>query len=302
MEIHSLQKFALPGQLEIVSGAGGLPFIRISNAAASAEICLLGAHVTSYIPNGQKDLLWMSRNAEYIEGKSLRGGVPICWPWFGAPPAGADTSHGYVRFIFWELTATRALSPDCTEAVFSMFPSPAAPKAWQESFVLTYTVRVGASLELELCTSNTGSTAFQISQAFHTYYNISDIEKIQINGFSGLPYHDTVVGSPEPHKVQQGPITFAAETDAVFEQNTGTAEILDPGFQRIIRISKQNSSSAVVWNPWINKAKKLNMADEEYRTMVCVENCNIRSDAQIIQPGKSFTLKAKITAVPKSFA
>ncbi len=298
MEIRSLQKFALPGQLEIVSGPGGLPFIRISNAAAKAEICLLGAHVSSYVQTGQKDLLWMSRNVEYAEGKALRGGIPVCWPWFGAPPAGANTSHGYARFIFWELTATRALSPDCTEAVFSLSPSPAAPKAWQESFLLTYTVRVGASLELELCTSNRGSSAFQISQAFHTYYHISDIGEIQVNGFSGLPYDDTVAGVAEPHKTQHGPITFAAETDAVFEHCSGSAEIVDPGFQRIIRISKENSASAVVWNPWIDKAKKLNMADEEYRTMVCVENCNIRSDAQIIQPGHSFTLKAKTEALP----
>jgi len=298
MDLHSLQKFALPGQVEIFCGAGGLPFIRISNAAAKAEICLLGAHVTSYIPAGQKDLLWMSKNVEYAEGKALRGGIPICWPWFGAAPAGAETSHGYARFIFWELTATRALSPDCTEAVFSLHPSPSAPKAWQKSFVLTFTVRVGASLELELCTSNTGSAAFQVSQAFHTYYQISDIGKIQVSGFSGLAYHDTVAGATEPHKTQQGSITFAAETDAVFEHCSGPAEIHDPGFGRIIRISKENSASAVVWNPWINKAKKLNMAEEEYRTMVCVENCNIRSDAQSIQPGKSFTLKAKIEALP----
>lgn len=298
MDIHSLQKFALPGQLEIVSGQGGLPFIRISNAAGKAEICLLGAHVTSYVPAGQKDLLWMSRNVEYAEGKSLRGGIPICWPWFGAPPSGAETSHGYARFILWELSSTRVIAPDCTEVVFSLHPSPSAPKAWQESFALTFTVRVGASLELELCTRNCGSTAFQISQAFHTYYQISDITKIQINGFSGLPFHDTVAGSTEPHKTQQGPITFAAETDAVFEHCSGIAEILDPGFGRIIRISKKNSSSAVVWNPWINKAKKLNMAEDEYRTMVCVENCNIRSDMQSILPGQSFTLKAKIEALP----
>ena len=161
MEIHSLQKFALPGQLEIVSGAGGLPFIRISNAAASAEICLLGAHVTSYIPNGQKDLLWMSRNAEYIEGKSLRGGVPICWPWFGAPPAGADTSHGYVRFIFWAAAACSFAG--LPEAVF-MFPSQLL-KAWQVLCFDLYSACWSFS-RTGLCTSNTGSTALRSAKPF----------------------------------------------------------------------------------------------------------------------------------------
>lgn len=298
MDIRSLQKHSLPGRLEIVSGPGGLPFVRIKNTAASAEICLLGAHLTSYIPVGQEDLLWMSKNAEYAEGKSLRGGIPVCWPWFGAAPSGASTSHGYARFVFWELAATRDLAPDCTEAVFRLLPSPSAPAAWQESFALTYTLRVAAALELELCTSNTGSQPFKITQAFHTYYKVSDIEKIQINGFSGLPYHDTVPGAAEPHKVQDGPITFASETDAVFENCSGEAEIVDPGYGRSIRISKENSASAVVWNPWIDKAKRLNLADQEYRSMVCVENCNIRSDAQNIQPGQSFTLKAKIAALP----
>lgn len=299
MDIKQYQKYLLPGQLDIVAGPGGLPSIRISNAAATAEICLLGAHVTSYIPKGQKDVLWMSRNTVYAEGKALRGGIPVCWPWFGAAPAGADSSHGYARFIFWEITSTRSLSQDSTEIIFSLFPSEACPKAWQESFVLTLTVRVGTTLALELSTRNCGCKAFLISQAFHTYYQVSDIRNISINGFDGLPYHDTVQGRTEAHKTQQGDITFADETDAVFENCSGSAEIQDPGFRRSIRISKQNSASAVVWNPWIKKAQQLKMAEEEYLSMVCVENCNIRSDAQTILPGNCHTLKAEIQALPR---
>ncbi|NLZ62571.1 MAG: D-hexose-6-phosphate mutarotase [Lentisphaerae bacterium] len=291
----------IPGQLDIIDGPGGLPVVRICNAAASAEICLLGAHLLSYVPRGGRDLLWMSREAVFKEGSALRGGIPICWPWFGAPPAGASTSHGYVRYQFWTLSGSRAVSPDCTEARFTFLADQPAPEVWPHAFRLEFIVRVGRSLELSLCTSNTGSVPFTVNQALHTYYNISDISKIRIQGFDGLTYHDAVNKEVPIYRQQQGDITFAAETDAVFMDNGAPVTILDPGYGRKILLERENSASSVVWNPWIDKARRMpDFGDDEYKTMVCVECCNIRADARCIPPGQQHTLKTRISAEPYS--
>ncbi len=301
MQKNKYLPYLIPGQLDIVDGPGALPVVRISNSAASADICLLGAHLMSYKPCGERDLLWMSSKSVFEDGNALRGGIPICWPWFGAPPEGASTSHGYARYHFWSLTSSRALSSDCTEAVFTYLPDEHAPSAWPYSFRLEFLVRVGRTLELALTTINTDQVPFTVNQALHTYYNISDIAKIRIQGFHGLTYHDTVVKDQVTYRQQHGEITFRSETDAVFMDCTGPATILDPVYGRKIFIEKENSSSAVVWNPWDAKAKRMSdFGAEEYNRMVCVECCNIRADARTILPQQCHTLKTTISSSPLS--
>lgn len=295
MKIEQYKKFELPGYLTIEPGISSLPFIKISNAAASAEICLLGAHLCSFIPKGQKDLLWVSKNAIFAEGEAIRGGIPICWPWFAAGPFAGAPAHGFVRTTLWKILSTKAISDSLTEIVFQVASSENDPTQWRESFLLTYTLRVGESLEIELKTENTGESAFIINQALHSYYAVANIEDILVSGFENAQYIDKTVNEESASKIQKGKINFSAETDAVFENSPGPYTIIDPNYKRKIRIESENSNSAVVWNPWIKKGKAINLAENEYKNMLCVENCNIFSDSVKIKAKESHTLKVKIT-------
>lgn len=300
MNPEKYQKFSLPDELEIRSGPGALPFIYIQNRAATAVISLLGAHVLSYIPAGADDLLWVSRLANYAEGQAIRGGIPVCWPWFGATPDNIPfkTLHGFVRFILWDLESSCRCSADCTELTLSFSDSPLSKAIWPYAFKLSLQIRVGKSLQLELTTLNRDQQPFVINQALHSYFKVGDIRQVEVAGFDACPYIDTIPGGPLGRPLQKGNISFDSETDAVFPDCPEECHIVDASLKRKIKITRGNSCSSVVWNPWIDKAKRMpDFGDEEYLNMLCVESCNIRDDAREIAPGKQHNLKTTLQLV-----
>jgi len=298
MNINELQKsFALPGHATIIAGRGGLPTIAIANAAASSEITLLGGHILSFTPKGRRDLLWMSPASPFAPGTAIRGGVPLCWPWFGAHATNPDLPlHGFARTADWKLESITADGPSRTLVTLSLADSSASHALWNHRFAVTLLVSIGATLEITLTTRNVDAAPFTISQAIHTYFNISHVDNVTITGYDGTRYIDKVGGANRPAR-QVGDIVINSEIDAVFQDNPGASDILDSGFKRRITIAKEGSNSAVVWNPWIEKAKKLSgYTPEAYKTMVCVETCNALEDARTIQPGAAHSLKAIISA------
>ncbi len=298
MNINELQKsFALPGHATIAAGRGGLPTIMVANGAASAEITLLGGHILSFTPTGQRDLLWVSPASPFEPATAIRGGVPLCWPWFGAHATNpALPLHGFARTADWSLKAITADGPNRTRVTLSLADSSASRVLWNQRFALTLQATIGASLEIALTTRNVGAEPFTISQAIHTYFNISHVGNVTITGYDGVDYVDKVGGANRPDR-QVGDITINREIDAVFQNCPGASAILDTGFKRRLTIAKQGSNSAVVWNPWIEKAKKLSgYTPESYQTMVCVETCNALADARTILPGAEHCLKAIIAA------
>lgn len=284
-------------------GPGGLPVVEIRNNAATARICLMGAHVLSYTPAGQEDLLFISEKSEYSQtGKAIRGGVPICWPWFG-PAAqsgvpGATTAHGFIRQFMWKFAGVREISDRMTAATFTISDSPESLAIWPHKFMLTLEVVVGDTLTLTLITTNTGDQEFTIAQALHTYFSVGEIERTIVCGFENLKFIDKAPATPPAPNPQQDFIDFTAETDRVYLNANGEAVILDPVKHREIHIAKTNSDTGVVWNPWINKSRNMpDFGDEEYHRMVCVEVCNVDYDAPAIAPGASHALSTTISAV-----
>lgn len=285
---------------ERTDGRGNLPLLKIHNTAATAEISLAGGHLISYIPAGGSDLLWLSASSHLQTGLPIRGGIPVCWPWFGAAPADSplQAGHGLARLQLWELEHQDTPSPDLTVVTLRLDSSPETLAIWPYAFTLRIHFYIGRQLSVSLITENRDHRPFTINQALHTYFAISDIERISVNGFDGEPFADTVAGRPAPQGVQNGPIRFSAETDLVFPASSGSAEIIDEGWNRRIRIEKTGSASAVVWNPWINKAKAMpDFGDLEYRNMVCVETCNVRADARTLPPESSHTLRATLSCL-----
>lgn len=160
----------LPGTLTIVEGPGGLPMVHVNNAHATARISLYGGQVLGYRPQGAAaDLLFVSEQAHYQSGKAIKGGAPVCWPWFGADPQGLGRpAHGFVRNRLWDLRQTAALPDGQTQMVLGLTDTAETRALWPHAFDLSLTITVGATLRLDLSTHNTGPTPFDITQALHS--------------------------------------------------------------------------------------------------------------------------------------
>lgn len=278
----------------MTDGEGGLPVVRVSTAVASGEVYLHGAHVTSWQPAGAEPVIWLSAESEFRPGAPIRGGVPICFPWFGAgrTPSLAP-AHGFARIAPWRLTG--ASDDDGTVTLtFALTHDDAsgAPGAdrWPFRFTAGYTVTFGAELTLALTVRNAGDEAFSFEEALHTYLAVADARTATVDGLDGARYLDKT-SSGEPRQVlQSGPVTFTSETDRVYLQGAPTT-LLDPG-SRAITITPENGADTVVWNPWVAKAAAMaDFGDDEWPAMVCVETANALGDAVTLGPGESHTLR-----------
>ncbi len=288
-------KFNIDG-VNIIVGAGEMPVIEVTNSFASAQIALHGAHVMSYRPNGEADLLWMSKSSWFEPNKPIRGGIPVCWPWFGGHPTdSSQPSHGFARISEWQLERIELTNAGTHIIVLGLSDSEITRKMWDFSFKVELTVTVGAELRVELMMRNCDSQPFSISAALHNYFAVDDISQVKVSGLDNCPYLDTVDHS---HKVQAGDITFPAETDNIYLDTAAEAIIHDIAKQRKISIAKNGSNSTVVWNPWLAKAVRMpDFGDNEYTQMLCVETTNAENDTKTIAPGAEHRLATIISLV-----
>ena len=291
------QSFAIPGQLQFTN-RGDLVVAEITNPLASASIAVQGAHLMTWQPQGQQPVIWLSTEAKLARGKSIRGGVPVCWPWFG--PHASDVSkpgHGHARTVPWQVLDAQALADGATRLTFELVESEATRAQWPLATPVRAVLTVGRELTIELVTRNNEAQPVTIGEALHTYFQISDIAEIEIQGLDGVTYVDKVADSART--TQQGAITVASEVDRVYVDTPADCLILDRGYGRKVRIAKQGSSSTVVWNPWVEKADKMgDLGDDGYRRMVCVESGNALDNVVTISPGAEHTLKAVYSVEP----
>ena len=284
-------RFALPGRVHFVDSGAGLPVAEISTPLAQARVALQGGQVLGWQPSGQAPVIWVSKAAVYQPGKGVRGGVPVCWPWFGAREG--QGAHGFVRTRLWELRETSLAANDNVVLRLGIRDDASTRALWDWAFDLELRVTVGATLTMALHTSNTGDQPFTITQALHSYFCVGDIHQTCVQGLEGTEYLDKV--SPFDTVRQSGPVRFVGETDRVYVNTTADCLIEDPVLARVIRVAKSGSSSCVVWNPWIEKEKTFaDMAPGEYQNMLCVETVNANPDLITVAPGGQHTLVAVI--------
>ncbi len=265
----------------------GFEKIEVENEQGVATIALQGAQVLAWEPKGERPVIWLSREARYVQGKSARGGIPLCWPWFGPHPVEPSyPTHGFARSLTWELKGREEVEAG-TLVVFGLLPH---EPSWPHSSELECRISVGRKLEVELVTYNRGDHPFTLGCALHTYFSVSDVRKAKILGLEGTRYLDKVNGG---ERIQEGAVTIHSEVDRIYLDTASTCLIEDPGWNRIIRIEKAGSRSTVVWNPWIEKAEKLgDMGKEGYLGMLCVESCNAAQDVVTVPPSGEHRLKA----------
>jgi glucose-6-phosphate 1-epimerase len=289
------QQFAIPGHLDFIEGPGGLPVARIRNALASSDIALQGAHVLTWQPVGEEPVIWLSTQARFAPGKSIRGGIPVCWPWFGNHETEPDfPAHGFARTVMWEVASSETLADGATRITFGLSQTDATRAQWPHACKASYTVTAGRQLTVELQTQNTGDHPFRITEALHTYFDIGDIGNLCITGLSRSVYLDKLEAFKP--KRQHGEVEIVSEVDRVYVNTDAECVIEDRARQRYIRISKQGGRSTVVWNPWVEKSIQMgDMGENGYRHMVCVESANANINFVNIVPGETHGLKVVYT-------
>ena len=274
------EQFKVPG-LHFEAGQGGLTKAVVKTSVASGEIYLHGAHVTSWQPAGHEPVLWMSRSSLFQPGKPIRGGVPICFPWFG--PHASDASapaHGFARTALWEITDARITA----EGGISL-----SLRTHIDSFTVRFNVEFGSVLQMTLTTEPLpdSSNSLRFEDALHTYFRVSDVRNISITGLEQARYIDKVDGAAEKPATGTA-IEFTGETDRVYLKTDSECHLHDPGHHRTIVISKSGSRSTVVWNPWIAKSARMpDFGDHEWPEMVCIETANVGSDSIELGPNTS---------------
>ncbi len=270
--------------------ADGFEYIEVCNDAARAKIALQGAHLFHYERRDALPLLWVSGASAFKEGEAIRGGVPLCWPWFGRHMSDPSLpQHGFARTAMFECFDVREDANGST-LCFRLCSTPQTLQQFPYAFELHYRVHIGVTLRMELQTYNTGDAPFEVTQALHTYIALSDIGNIHVNGLEGKPYLDALT---QELRFQNGAIRIDQEVDRIYYEVDEAIEVVDAA--RRICIESGGSASAVVWNPWIAKCARMSaMEPEGYKTMLCVESANACDDARVIAPGHSHTLRALI--------
>jgi glucose-6-phosphate 1-epimerase len=292
------RRYAIPGAAQITVGNNGLLRVSITTPASTGEIYLHGAHLTSWRPAGGEEVIFLSQRSQFEPGKAIRGGIPVCFPWFrnkvDDPKA---PSHGFVRTKDWKLDEIE-MRGDGVMVSLSTSSDEGTKVWWPHDFHLLHRLILGTALTQELVVSNTGTTPLRFEEALHTYYRVGGAEAIRISGLDGVAYLDNTDANRE--KRQVGDIVFTAQTDRAYMDTTHAVEIADPILRRRLRLTKQNSRTTVVWNPWSTGAQSLADLGDEWRAMACVEASNMRAFGVDLAPGQQHTMKTviQVEAVP----
>jgi glucose-6-phosphate 1-epimerase len=291
-------QFGVAGHLHFAEGPGGLVVARVDNGQAEAQIALSGGHVMTWAPRGEQPVLWLSGHARFATGKSIRGGVPVCWPWFGPHPTEAGfPGHGFARTQPWGVERVEVVREGVTRIGLVLQPDDAARAQWPHPSRLTSTLTVGRELVFELTTHNLGATPMVIGEALHTYFAVSDIRRAPILGLEGCTFLDKVEGNTR--RRQEGPVVIDSEVDRVYVDTTADCVIEDAGLGRRVRVSKDGSRSTVVWNPWSAKADKMgDFGPDGYLGMVCVESGNALENVVTVPAGGAHTLVVRYSVEP----
>lgn len=291
------RRFGIAGIAQIIAGKGGFPIVRVTSPAAQAEVSLYGAQVFSWKPAGAEEVLFLSQQSRFEPGHAIRGGIPVCFPWFrGKADNPKAPSHGFVRTKEWRLDSLRADDDGSVTLVCVTAGDDSTRGLWPHDFLIAYRIRIAATLRLELSIMNRGTNPLRFEEALHTYFRIGDIHQAQVSGLNAVTYLDNTDGNRS--KRHDGPLALTAPIDNAYDAE-GPADILDPVLHRRLRTEKHHSSTTIVWNPWQQGAASLSdLGNDEWQQMLCVEAGNILNAAVSLAPGEEHTLRATLSVHP----
>lgn len=279
----------IPNHIRQETGPGGLPVLRVVNGLGQAEVLLHGAHVLSFQPAGGAPVLWLSGRSPFADGKAVRGGVPVCWPWFGPDQRGM---HGFARYRAWTLAEAAQLADGRTRVILALTADDATRALWPYAFRLELAVTVGRTLDLALTATNTDDMPWSWRGALHTYFAVADVRRASIEGLAGCAFVDAPSTGPVRNLVQDGLVTFFGEIDRRYV-DSGCPLVLADGIRRL-RVTKAGSGVTVVWNPGAVRAAAMPEIGDLWPGMVCIEAAVCGEGRVDLLPGCAATLRQTI--------
>lgn len=281
-------KFSIEGEVGFAELEEDLAFITVSNKYADADICLYGAHVTSFRPRNSMDLLWMSPESNFEVGKPIRGGIPVCFPWFGPHKTDSDKpQHGFARLMYWDVVSTSTNASGESVVKLQLCSSEETKAYWPHDFCAEMTFVVGKKLTVTLKVTNTSDRPLDYTCALHSYFSLSAIESVSIEGLQGVTYYNQLTGE---NGVQEEGKLEISEALTRHYLNTETPVIIaDSAFRRRIKVDKAGSKVTTVWNPGAETCANIgDLPDDGYETFVCVEATNAFDYPVHLNAGESF--------------
>jgi len=295
------QQFASDtGQFECAfSHRGELIVCELKSGLCSLAFTLQGAHILSWQPHGEDDALWLSKDAKFSKGQSIRGGIPICWPWFGAHESHSQfPAHGFARTVDWQLLEVKETEKQIIEIHFQLDTqtlSTEIKKLWPNNTVVDFYLSVGEQFKARLVTNNQSDQSITIGQALHSYFAVSDVRNVAVSGLEGCEYLD----KPQQFLrcTQQGDVHFNDEVDRVYIDTSTKVTIRDS--HRALHVTKQGSQTTIVWNPGEKVANKMgDLGRSGYLKMLCVESANAANDTVTLAMGESTELSVSYQITP----
>lgn len=284
-----------------------LLMIELTNQHGQVTLTTHGATVLSYIPTGGEDVLWVSDTAIYDGSKPVRGGIPVCWPWFGAYDANkmgahpTDTNkkaHGFARYELWDVENITH-QEDSTQIVLSLQANTATKTVWPYDFKVSLVVTLGQQLTIDLIGENHSHQAWWLTEALHTYFKVAQAPGLVIEGLEGKTYFDKNQDFAEFKQTET--LKIQPPIDCVYVDHHEPVEIKDQ--HRNIIIEKQNSASTIVWNPGAEGVKAFaDMPADQYPSMICVEAGNALQNGYWLKPAQTHTMSMKLSTIPCSSA
>jgi glucose-6-phosphate 1-epimerase len=282
----------LPSSVSIVEEISGYPIVVVNHPMASGRIALNGAHVMEWTPKGSKPVLYMSPLAVLEPSKAIRGGIPICWPWFGPHPTDASQpAHGFVRNLMWTVgNVSENLTGVTLE--FLLSDGPDSTPYWPHPFSLRLEIKMGVTLSVDLHITNTGASEWSMTGALHTYLCVDDVRDAAVMGLDDSYYVESRLS---PDRIEQsGPVYFDREVDRLYDSRD-TVRLMDRKGRRTVVVDKGGSRATVVWNPWIEKSQRLSdLPDDAYPFFVCIEAANAGHQIINLGPGEVHTLSQRL--------
>jgi glucose-6-phosphate 1-epimerase len=288
-----------PDGVRLELGPGGLERLTLPASEGEAHVFLHGGHLSHFQPKGERPVLWLSRASRFEPTRAIRGGVPVCFPWFG-PKAGAPEApmHGVARILPWALVGVKREQSGSLEASLELTPEAAARGGFSLDLGATLTINVGRGLRLTLAVHNRGAAPARFEEALHSYFAVSDVTRVRVHGLERTSFLDKTEAGARKLEAE-GPIAISAETDRVYLDTTATVTIEDPGWDRRVVISKTGSATTVLWNPWVAKARAMpDFGDDEWPHMLCVETANVGEEAPTLTPAATHVMTATLEVEP----
>ncbi|QGF23623.1 D-hexose-6-phosphate mutarotase [Raineyella fluvialis] len=291
-----MENSELPDGVTLEQGEGGQPVVRVAIGSCTAEVYLHGGHLTGWQPTGQEPVIWLSGMSRFEDGAAIRGGVPICFPWFGSGTDGQHyPPHGVARLTRWALVEATPVADSIRLRLHldGHDVDLAGLEDFDRDWAADITYTVGQVLDIDLRVEAYGnrSTPFTFEEALHTYLHVGDARRITIDGLDGCGYHDKVINGEFD---QRGTVVIVGETDRIY-QHAGDVVVKDPTLKRTLGINKRGSGQTVIWNPFVSKSAKMgDFGNDEWQEMLCVEAANVGAGAVTLSPGQSHTIHQRI--------